>query len=200
MPHNMMHWLLAVFFLLSGATSLTYQVVWMRILVQSFSATVSMFAIMVACFLFGICWGSHRIYDRLQKGGEAVELLAVLELGLAVSVAALALVSYVIPPLFGGLIWGLTASTNPFGFTSVLAQFIVAGLLIVEPMFLLGATFPVAVQAFTPSLRECAYGTGAIYAANTLGAVLGPVLGGFLLRPRYPEDAGEAATAGALSK
>jgi spermidine synthase len=176
-------YLVCVAMAISGMAALALEVVWMRILVQSFSATVYAFAIMVACFLFGIFWGSHRIYGRLEKGAEAVELLAVLELGLAASVAALALISYVIPPLFGGVLWGLTASTNAFGLASVLAQFIVAGLLIMAPTFLLGATFPVAVQAFTPSLRECAYGTGTIYAANTLGAVLGPVLGGFLLLP-----------------
>lgn len=167
----------------SGMAALALEVVWIRILVQSFSATVYAFSTMLVCFLFGIYLGSHRIYRLLEKHKRPVELLAFLELGLAASVAALALISYLIPPFFGSLIWGLAAFTSAFGVASVLAQLIVAGLLIVIPTFLLGATFPVAVTAFTPSVRESAYGTGTIYAANTLGAVLGAGLGGFLLLP-----------------
>ncbi len=168
---------------ISGMAALALEVVWMRILVQSFSATVYAFTTMLACFLFGICVGSRRICDRLAKESRAVELLAFLELGLAASVAALAPVSYAIPSFFGSLVWGLVSIGGSFGFASELAQLIVAGSLIAVPTILLGATFPVAVKAFTPRLRECVYGTGTVYAANTLGAVLGAGLGGFLLLP-----------------
>jgi len=169
---------------LSGFAALALEVVWTRVLVQSFSATVYAFSIMLGCFLFGIFYGSHRASAIADHHPNPAGLLARLQLWLAGVVAVLAVVTYVAPALFGILVWGLTrASGGAFGPASVVAQFAVASLLIVGPTLLLGATFPLAVKLYTRGFERRASGTGSVYSANTAGSVLGALAGGFVLLP-----------------
>ena len=169
---------------LSGFGALALEVVWMRILVQSFSATVYAFSVMLASFLFGIYYGSREVGKNLDAHRDAVVLLAKLQLGLAATVALLAVATYIVPRFFGRLVWGLTSlSGGAFGPASVAAQLVVAFVLIVIPTVLLGATFPTAVKIYTRSVEARARGTGATYAANTLGALLGALTAGLVLIP-----------------
>ena len=52
---------------LSGFAALALEVVWMRILIQSFCATVYAFSVMLSCFLFGIFYGSKWISRRVDR-------------------------------------------------------------------------------------------------------------------------------------
>ena len=171
---------------LSGFAALALEVVWMRILIQSFSATVYAFTIMLACFLVGIFYGSHKASKIVDGHDHPLRLLLTLEVWLAGSVAILAVVAFIIPGFFGNLIWGLTAITGgKFGTASIIAQFGVSIPLIIVPTLLLGATFPVAVKAFTYEVERRAHGTGAVYSANTAGGVFGALAGGFILLPTF---------------
>ncbi len=171
---------------LSGFAALALEVVWVRVLVQSFSGTVYAFSIMLSCFLFGIFYGSHRVSATVDNNPNLPELLARLQLWLAGSVAALSVVIYVVPGLFGLLVWNLTRmSGGAFGPASVIAQFVVASVLIIGPTILLGATFPVAVKIYTRNIAQRASGTGAVYSANTAGSVAGALAGGFILLPLF---------------
>src|SRR5262249_34669708 len=114
------------------------------------------------------------------------ERLIRLELALFVYVALLAVLTYLVPQLFGTLLWGLTAATGGgFGPASIVAQAIAAGLLIILPTIWLGATFPLAVQVYARDIKERATDTGTVYAANTLGALLGALASGFVLIPLF---------------
>ncbi len=171
---------------ISGMAALALEVVWMRVLVQSFSATVYAFAIMLACFLFGIFAGSTRASATADRHPDGLRLLVQFELWLAASVALLGIVTYFVPSLFGMLLWGLAGATGgKFGVASVIAQFVVAGVLILAPTVLLGATFPVAVKLYTRHIDDRAEGAGTVYAANTAGALIGTLLGGFILLPTF---------------
>jgi spermidine synthase len=139
---------------------------------------------MLACFLFGIYYGSLKAAGPSDRSKRPATTLAGLLLGLAVAVTLLAVLTYLVPRLFGILIWTLTGISNgAFGTASVIAQFVVSGLLILGPTIILGATFPFAVKAFTADIEHRASGTGKIYAANTAGAIVGSLLGGFVLLP-----------------
>ena len=168
----------------SGAAALALEVVWMRVLVQSFSGTVYAFSIMLASFLFGIYFGSLLVSKSVDKHKNPSEMLVFLQLGLGLSVAGLAVATYIVPSVFSILIWGgTTLSGGAFGPVSIAAQFIVAGVLILVPTILLGATFPYAVRAYAGVAAGPALGTGRVLAANTAGSVLGSLLGGFVVLP-----------------
>ncbi|MCC7048153.1 MAG: fused MFS/spermidine synthase [Alphaproteobacteria bacterium] len=169
---------------LSGFAALALEVVWMRILVQSFSATVYAFAIMLASFLFGIFYGSHVASRWIDQHERPLSMLATVEFWIAASVGLVGLCSYLAPSVFGGLVWGLTGLTGgAFGLASIVAQAGVAFVLIAGPTTLLGLTFPIAVKAFTLDIGRRAESTGVIYAANTAGALVGALAAGFLLLP-----------------
>jgi spermidine synthase len=168
----------------SGMAALALEVVWTRILTLSFSGTVYSFSIMLASFLFGIFYGSRKASRTIDAHPNPVRYFGFLELGLGFFVAALGLLSYIAPGVFGILVWGLThLAGNNFAVGSVVAQFIVAGLFILWPTILLGATFPAAVRICTRSARQAGSGAARVYAMNTAGAVLGALLAGFLLIP-----------------
>jgi spermidine synthase len=170
----------------SGFAALALEVVWMRILVQTFSATVYAFAIMLACFLAGIFIGSEREARRVDSLERPAERLVRLELALFTYIALLAVLTYLVPGFFGTLLWGLTAITGgSFGAASIIAQGIAAALLIITPTLWLGATFPLAVKVYTWDIRDRALDTGSVYAANTFGALLGALAAGFVLIPLF---------------
>jgi len=169
---------------LSGLAALALEVVWMRILVQVFCATVYAFAIMLSCFLFGIFYGSKWISRRVDKQKSLLRLFGLLELGLGVSVASLATLTYFVPALFARVLFHwIGASPDHFAGSYVAAQFIVSGCLIIVPTLLMGATFPVAVRICTPSLQAVGRGVAGVYAANTVGAIIGALFGGMVLIP-----------------
>ncbi len=171
---------------ISGMAALALEVVWMRILVQSFSSTVYAFSIMLSCFLFGIYFGSHKVSRIIDQHDDPVSLFAVLECWLGGSIALLGVLTFVVPFVFGTLVWGLTDITGgAFGVSSVIAQFVVASMLIMGPTIMLGATFPIAVKIYTHDIESRALGTGSVYAANTAGAVFGAMIGGFFLLPTF---------------
>ena len=169
---------------LSGLAALALEVVWMRILTQSFSGAVYSFSIMLACFLFGIYFGSHKIAEVVDRRSQPLQLFGFLELAIGISVAALGILTYFVPRIFSSLLWLLTTvAKGHFGFACTVAQFVVSGLLIAVPTILLGATFPVAVRIRTPRIQSIGRGTATVYAANTAGAIVGSLLGGLVLIP-----------------
>jgi spermidine synthase len=168
----------------SGFAALALEVVWMRLLVQFFSATVYAFATMVASFLLGIFLGSARESRIVDRRDHPAERLLLLEVALFSYVAVLGILVYVMPNVFGVLLWGLTAITGgAFGVSSVVSQVVAASMLIVLPTLWLGATFPLAIKVFNKDIGDRALDTGAIYAANTLGALFGALCAGFILIP-----------------
>jgi spermidine synthase len=169
---------------LSGLAALALEVVWIRILVQSFSATVYAFAIMLASFLFGIQYGSLKASWQVDRSPRPAHALAELMFGLAVAVTAVAVLSDFAPQIFGALVWRLSdVLQGAFGAASVVAQFVVASILIGVPALMLGATFPFSVKAYNEDLERRASSTGKVYAANTTGAIAGSLLGGLVLLP-----------------
>ena len=169
---------------LSGFAALAMEVAWMRILVQSFSATAYAFSIMLACFLLGIFLGSRAESKQVDARPDPARRLIQIEISLAVYVAALAIVIVWLPDFFGTFLWGLAAITGGnFGVASVASQAIAAGLLILLPTIWLGASFPLAVKVYARDIKERAADTGSLYAANTIGALLGALCAGFLFIP-----------------
>jgi spermidine synthase len=180
----------------SGMAALALEVVWTRILVQSFSATVYAFSIMLGCFLFGLYYGSAKASAIVDRVNNPFRILAYLQIGLGCAVTILAVLIYFVPRVFGNLVWILTGiSGGAFGVASVVSQFVVAIVLIQGPTILLGAMFPFAVRAFTTSIARRALGTGKVYAFNTAGAIIGALLGGFVLLPMLGTRGGLLAIA-----
>ena len=157
----------ALLLCISGAAALVYQVLWIKQL--SLVVGVEVYAITtgISAFFAGLAiggWLFGRWADRLA---QPVLLYA----GLEVLVAVLGV----------GATYAMSVAASPFawlqdhvGLLSWLLPFILVG----APAVLMGGTLPVLVRSLGSAPGKSG---GQLYAANTLGAIVGTLLAAFVL-------------------
>jgi spermidine synthase len=172
-------WLAATALGVSGFASLTLQVVWTRLLVQILGPTTYAFSTVVSIFIVGIAGGATLgswLVMRVKSTatGLAAALLVSAGLGLAAASGVdLALLRI-----------GEIVARPGVQFADVLRQEIVLVATLLLPMTLaFGAAFPFAVALATGRDDRVTEQIGLVYAVNTVGAILGSLLSGFLLVP-----------------
>ncbi|HEY3567049.1 MAG TPA: fused MFS/spermidine synthase [Thermoanaerobaculia bacterium] len=159
----------------ANLVSLAAQVVWVRKVTLLFGATAGVFASVLAVMLAGLAcgaaWGGRRAAEEARPERWLAGLLAVLGLLCAASLplldAARALFLAVAPD-------GLA----PLARAAV--RLPVVALVLLPPTLAIGAILPLATQLYS---RTSAGAVAALYAADTLGAAGGALLGGFVLVP-----------------
>jgi spermidine synthase len=168
-------WLVVSF--ISGFTALAFQVLWTRLLVFSISSTVYSFSMMLAVFLLGIVLGSFLVIPILKLFSSTRTILSILQAGVGV---------YAISSLFM-MEDILSAPWNSYNLQNPVAAFTTyfkdSAALVFIPTLLLGMCFPILTRNFAKNKSNVGKGTGQIYAANTLGAILGSFIAGFILLP-----------------
>jgi len=163
---------------LSGYTALACEVIWTRLLSLSFGATTYTFSLILAVILAGIGLGSSigsALGASLPRPRVA---LAWCQIGVCV---AMAWTFWVLTQSFP--YWPINPSIAPnpwFQFQLDLVRCLFA---VLPGAVLWGASFPLALAALARSERERdpARLVGGVYAANTLGAILGSLTAALLL-------------------
>ncbi|MFJ2710626.1 fused MFS/spermidine synthase [Pseudomonas sp. NPDC087346] len=157
----------ALLLCISGAAALVYQVLWIKQL--SLVVGVEVYAITtgISAFFAGLAlggWLFGRWADRLQ---QPVLLYA----GMEVLVAVLGV----------GATFAMSLAASPFawlqdhvGLLAWLLPFLLVGI----PAVLMGGTLPVLVRSLAADPGKAG---GQLYAANTLGAIIGTLLAAFVL-------------------
>lgn len=169
-------WAAACFFV-SGAAGLLYEVVWSKEFSLLLGNTLHAISTVVAAFLCGLAIGAWWLGGVLTRRGSGPRTYALLELGIAAIGLASVPVIRAIDPVVGALADGLGVGTAGFA----LARFAIVFVLLLPPTALMGATLPVLVDHFEHALVGPALAW--LYAINTVGAVAGSWLGGFVLVP-----------------
>ena len=159
-------WILPVM-LASGALSFIYEVLWTRLLSFVLGGSIYAFATMVASFLLGIALGSAAASQLARSRRIAQTVFVVAQLGIAACSIAIYLALDALVPDRAGL-RGNTA---------------LAIVVLLPATLFIGATFPLAVRIFTDDPRAAAGATARVYAWNTVGAIAGALLAGFVLIP-----------------
>ena len=169
-------------FVLSGVMSLALEIVWFRMLVTLLRPTAYAFTIMLAAVLAGIALGSALAVPALARRAGSITWLAVVQLVLAViavlSPNALAahdrVGNWLVPPL------------TSLGLDAYLAPIVVASLLAILPAtILLGFAFPIGLSLWAGHSSDSPRRIGTFYSLNVCGAIVGSVLGGFVLLPLF---------------
>jgi len=170
--------LLVLCFFCSGAAGLTFEVLWSRLLTLVFGATSLAISTVLAAYMGGLALGAFVAGRWAKRVARPVRLYGILELGIAAWALALPYVFELLPPLHRAL-WALTGD-QPALFAA--ARLMISLLLLVPPTMAMGATLPLLSKALA---RDGSVGLriGSLYAANTLGAVLGAAAAGFVLLP-----------------
>ncbi len=161
---------------LSGMTALGAEVIWTRLLSLLFGATVYTFSLILAVFLFGLGIGSSvgsAMAARLLRPRLA---LAWCQLLLA---AAIAWAAYMLTQSLPYWPINPSISTDPWlNFQLDLVRCLWA---ILPGAILWGASFPLALASVATGGKDPARLVGGVYAANTLGAIIGSVAASLLL-------------------
>lgn len=155
---------------LSGLCALGSEVIWTRLLSLLLGATVYTFSIILAVFLSGLGLGSalgaliarSSPHPRLILG--CCQILQVLGIAWATHVLATSL------PF-----WPIDSAIATSPWLKFQLDLVRCAWVILPSACLWGASFPLALAATTESSRDSGLLVGRVYAANTVGAIVGAV-------------------------
>ncbi len=166
-------------FFFSGLCGLIYQVVWVRLAFAAFGVVTPVLSVVVSTFMLGIATGAlvgGRVVGPLTARGwwSPLRLYAAVELGIGAS-------AFVVPAAFSfgrALLLGVE-TTSSVAYLSLSALVLVAAML--PFCVLMGATFPLMMAFVRARAPGDERGFSALYVANVLGAMVGSLLGPFVL-------------------
>ncbi|HEV3504441.1 MAG TPA: fused MFS/spermidine synthase, partial [Actinomycetes bacterium] len=156
---------------------LTYQVVWSRELVLVFGNTTQAVATIVTAFMAGLGFGSlvgGRLADTSLR---PLRLYGMIELAVAAMATLLPFAFSGLAELYRG-VWPSLVE-RPGQLAGV--RFALALAAVAPATFLMGMTLPLLTRYLVRTLDEAGARLGELYAANTIGAMAGTLLGGFVL-------------------
>jgi spermidine synthase len=171
--------LLLLAFCLSGAAALIYEVVWTRALSFVLGSTVYSLSILLATFMAGLALGAYAGGKVADRGGNLLLYFALFELGIGLFGLVTVPLIYGMPLLYWKMHQALHMSARVY-FVSVFA---LSSAIMLVPTTLMGATFPVVSRRITKGMEEMGRKVGDAYSMNTLGAIGGSLLAGFVLVP-----------------
>ncbi|MGD0573012.1 MAG: fused MFS/spermidine synthase [Sedimentisphaerales bacterium] len=163
-------------FFASGISGLIYEVVYLRILSRTIGVTAYATAVTLAAFMAGLALGSFIFGRLVDKRDDQLRIFALLQIWLAVFA--------IITPFI------LIGSTDVYKFVSImthqsttaisLSKVIVSFLSLLVPTVLMGGTLPALTSYLVRQGGMFGENFSLLYGLNTLGAVLGVVLSGFI--------------------
>jgi spermidine synthase len=163
---------LLLLFVGSGCAALIYEVVWFQLLQLSVGSSAVSLGILLGIFMGGMCLGSLLLPRYISGRHHPLRVYAFLELGIGV----LGVVVLFVVPLIGG-VYTTIAGT---GQANLFLRAIVAGICLLPPTILMGATLP-AIARWVETTPSGVSWLGYFYGGNLAGAVMGCVLAGFYL-------------------
>jgi spermidine synthase len=163
---------LLLLFVGSGCAALIYEVVWFQLLQLVIGSSAVSLGVLLGTFMGGMCLGSIGLSRVISRREHPLRVYAYLELG----IGAIGLLV-----LFGmPLLAGLYTSWAGTGVVGILLRGVAAGICLLPPTLLMGATLP-AISRWVKSSPEGVAWLGFFYGGNIAGGVMGCLLAGFYL-------------------
>jgi spermidine synthase len=160
----------------SGCAALIYEVVWFQLLQLSIGSSAVSLGVLLGIFMGGMCLGSLVTPRFLDANRHPLRVYAMLELGIGVC----GLLVMWLVPLLGGA-YTAWAGTGPI---SLVLRAAVAGICLIPPTLLMGATLPAIARWVETTPRGVSW-LGYFYGGNLAGAVIGSLLAGYYLLRVY---------------
>ena len=163
--------LLLLVALLTGAASFIYEVGWIRLLSLVLGSSTHAFELMLSAFILGLAFGGLWIRRRIDTLGEPLRFLGVVQV--AMGLLALSTL-YLYNGTFGVMCWLVTTlpKTGTGYLEFNLASHAVAAAIMLPTTFCAGTTLPLITYFLIRSGRGEG-SIGAVYGANTVGAIAG---------------------------
>lgn len=167
-------------FAISGAAAMVNQVAWTRSFELFTGTTTYAFSLIVCAFIGGLALGGHLFAQVVDRISDRSSLLALINLGIAASCAALI-------PILGELpLWmvgPLSHTLDSFLASQALTLGVLACLVLL-PTVLMGGTYTVATRALVSDPEQAPATVGRAYLWNTVGALCGAVAVAHVLIPQ----------------
>jgi spermidine synthase len=166
---------------LTGAASFMYELGWIRMLSLVLGSSTHSFELMLSAFILGLAFGGLYVRRRIEQIRDPVAYVALVMVTTGV-LAALTLPAYNLT--FDFMEWFLGASTrsvNGYFVFNVISQ-LIAALIMIPAAFCAGMTLPLLTRELMRR-GNAERAIGAIYSANTLGAIAGVLLTIHVLMP-----------------
>ena len=160
---------LLLLFVGSGTAALIYEIVWFQLLQLVIGSSSVSLGVLLGTFMGGMCLGSYLLPRWIEARRHPLRVYALLELG----IGACGLLILLLVPLIGG-------AYTTLGLSGPFVRAIIAGLCLLPPTLLMGATLP-AVARWVEATPEGVSWLGFFYGGNIAGAVFGSLLAGFYL-------------------
>jgi predicted membrane-bound spermidine synthase/tetratricopeptide (TPR) repeat protein len=171
---------LVLAYAVSGLVAMLYEVAWSRVLVLVLGSSTYAYTIMLGTFLLGLALGAGVMTRLASRWSSPLLVAGVVQAVIAVATLASVRLVEELPFLY--LRAWETFQPSPRGLMGV--QFLLAAGLMILPTLGLGAMFPVAMRGLNPRGDGAGRVVGWAYALNTVGAIAGSVLAGFVLLPQ----------------
>src|SRR6478735_3489948 len=158
---------------LSGTGALIFETLWLRLSGLAFGNSTWAAALILSSFMAGLALGNALAASSRIRRWRPLHFYVVLEL----FVACFGCTIVFGLPVIGDLmrpVWQMLWNYQP---TLLGLRFVVSFLILLVPTTAMGLTLPVLIE--DPMLRQTNFGRaiGFLYGSNTLGAVVGAVLG-----------------------
>ena len=185
-PEVAQRWLpaLLLLFVGSGCAALIYEVVWFQLLQLSIGSSAVSLGVLLGIFMGGMCLGSLLLPKYLSPGRHPLRIYAFIELGIGLFGVV---VLFAVPVV--GRVYTTIAGT---GQVNLVLRAVVAGICLIPPTLLMGATLPAIARWVETTPRGVSW-LGYFYGGNLAGAVVGSLLAGFYLLRVYDMPIATAA-------
>lgn len=150
-------------FTISGFISLSYEVLWTRLLTPSVGTYIYAFSAILGLFLLGIALGSFLYKKYLTKFNNILLVFGLVEVGIGLSA-----------------FFSVLANTDFVNFNTLLK----VGLTVLPGTVLMGISFPVVTKIFNTQ-TNIGKDIGTAYSVNTVGSILGSLVTAFLIIPYF---------------
>jgi spermidine synthase len=178
--------LFILYFFLSGMCGLIYEVVWVRLFGLVVGVTIYSFTTVLVAFMSGLALGGYlggRYADKTTR--NPLRVYGILELAVGIYALIIPFLIKALEPLFSFFYQNFEQNSLAF----LLIRFFICTLVLMVPTTMMGATLPVLVRHAYAGREHFGWTTGRLYAVNTLGAVFGSFIGGFVLIPVWGQSA-----------
>jgi spermidine synthase len=168
-----------LFFFLSGLSSLVFEVLWERMLMQVFGSTSFAISTLLTAFMAGMALGSWiggKYADDMKK---PLLTYGFLEGGIGAYALVVPLLLDLLPTVYGAMFD--TFLDNFYVFS--LLRFVAVFLILLVPTTMMGATLPIVSQWVSRHQKMFQGSIGLLYGVNTFGACVGCAIAGFVLLP-----------------
>ena len=163
---------LATFFV-SGATALMYELAWTRSFQLILGSTIYSTSAVFASVLLGFALGAYAASNAADRTPKPLRMAMFIEWGVA---------AYAI---FLELLRQLAARHLDLIPCSQLLRVIVSIVLVLPPAALFGGLWPLLMRYWISDERRLGFGTGTLYAVNSVGSALGAFAAGYFLIPLF---------------